>query len=176
MMNLLPLEDVVRLLNLQPLVGEGGLWRQTFISPEMLDVSVLPGRSTSRPMGSAIHFLLTPQTFSCMHRLESDEIWYFHMGASVEMLLLYPDGTASVEVLGHDLANGQKLQVVVPKGTWMGAQLHENGEYGLLSTSMAPGYADCEFEPGSFDQLLPLVADEQQEKMLRRLTGEPRYE
>ena len=170
------LQDVVRLLNLQPLVGEGGLWKQTYISPETLSADVLPGRSTSRPMGSAIHFLLTPETFSCMHRLESDEIWYFHMGASVEMLLLYPDGTACVEVLGHDLAAGERLQVTVPKGTWMGAQLHEKGEYGLLSTSMAPGYADCEFEAGSYEELKPLLTAPEQEPMLRRLTGEPRYE
>ena len=175
-MKLLPLEDVVRLLELHPLVGEGGLWKQTYISPETLDVSVLPGRSTSRPMGSGIHFLLTPGTFSCMHRLESDEIWYFHMGVPVEMLLLYPDGSAAVEVLGHDLMAGEKLQVVVPKGTWMGAQLHEDGEYGLMSTSMAPGYADCEFEAGSYEQLKDLVKNAEQDRMLRRLTGEPRYE
>lgn len=175
-MKLLALEEVVRLLHLHPLVGEGGLWKQTYISSETLSADALPGRTTDRPMGSAIHFLLTPETFSCMHRLESDEIWYFHMGAPVEMLLLYPDGTAAVEVLGHDLAAGQRLQVTVPRGTWMGAQLHENGEYGLLSTSMAPGYADCEFEAAGYEKLLPLVKNDQQRKMLRRLTGEPRYE
>jgi len=173
---LLPLKDVIRLLDLKPLVGEGGLWKQTYLSDETLPASVLPGRTTDRLTGSAIHFLLTPETFSCMHRLESDEIWYFHMGASVEMLLLYPDGTAAIEVLGHDLLSGQRLQLTVPKGTWMGAQLHEKGEYGLLSTSMAPGYADCEFEAASFDALLPLLTDPAQESMLRRLTGEPRYE
>lgn len=175
-MKLLPIEDVIRILDLKPLVGEGGLWKQTYLSNETLSKDVLPGRTTDRLTGSAIHFLLTPGTFSCMHRLQSDEIWYFHMGAAVEMLLLYPDGTASVEVLGHDLLNGQKLQVTVPRGTWMGAQLHEMGEYGLLSTSMAPGYADCEFEAAGYEQLRPLVKDDVQEKMLRRLTGEPRYE
>lgn len=175
-MKLLPLEDVIRLLELKPLVGEGGLWKQTYLSDETLPASVLPGRTTDRLVGSAIHFLLTPGTFSCMHRLQSDEIWYFHMGAPVEMLLLYPDGRAEVQVLGHDLAAGQRLQVTVPRGAWMGAQLHEAGEYGLLSTSMAPGYADCEFEAGSYDALLPLLTDASQEPMLRRLTGAPQYE
>jgi len=175
-MNLLPIEEVVRILDLKPLVGEGGLWKQTYLSPETLPVEVLPGRTTDRLTGSAIHFLLTPETFSCMHRLQSDEIWYFHMGASVEMLLIHPDGAVVVEVLGHDLAKGQRLQVTVPKGTWMGAQLHEKGEYALMSTSMAPGYADCEFEAGSFEALLPLLTDPAQEPILRRLTGEPRYE
>ena len=175
-MKLLPIEDVIRILDLKPLVGEGGLWKQTYLSDETLSKDVLPGRTTDRLVGSAIHFLLTPTTFSCMHRLQSDEIWYFHMGVPVEMLLLYPDGTASVEVLGHDLLAGQKLQVTVPRGTWMGAQLHGDGEYGLVSTSMAPGYADCEFEAAGFETLLPLLTDPSQENMLRRLTGEPRYE
>lgn len=175
-MKLPALEDVIRMLELKPLVGEGGLWKQTYLSGETLSASVLPGRTTDRPMGSAIHFLLTPETFSCMHRLQSDEIWYFHMGASVEMLLIHPDGAAAVEVLGHDLLSGQRLQLTIPRGTWMGAQLHEAGEYALLSTSMAPGYADCEFEAGCYDALKPLLRDPSQDAMLRRLTGEPRYE
>ena len=83
---------------------------------------------------------------------------------------------AAVLVLGHDLANGQRLQVTVPRGAWMGAQLHAPGAYGLLSTSMAPGYADCEFEAGSYDELLPLLTDPTQETKLRRLTGAPRYD
>ena len=36
-MNLPDINDVIRLLDLKPLVGEGGLWAQTYISPETLD-------------------------------------------------------------------------------------------------------------------------------------------
>ena len=175
-MALIPLEDVIRILDLKPLVGEGGLWSQPYASDETLAAGTLPGRDTDRPVCSTIHFLLTPGTFSCMHRLVTDEIWYFHMGTSVELLLIYPDGSSTVPVLGHDLAAGERLQVTVPRGTWMGARLKGEGEYGLMSTSMAPAYVASDFEAGSFEDLLPLLTDPAQEPRLRHLTEEPRYE
>ena len=175
-MNLLPLEDVVRIIGLKPLIGEGGMRKQTYISDETLSKEVIPGRTTDRTVCSAIHYLITPGSFSCMHKLESDELWYFHMGAPVEVLLIYPDGTSVMHVLGHDLAAGHLLQLTVPRGAWMGAQQHAYGEYSLLSTSMAPGYADEEFVAGTYEALLPLLSDPAHEPALRRMTGEPQYE
>lgn len=170
------LKEIVDTLGLKPLVGEGGLWSQPYSSDETLKAGTLPGRDSDRPVGSTIHFLLTPETFSCMHRLKSDEIWYYHLGAAAELLLLYPDGTCEVKKLGCDLKNGQRPQITVPRGTWMGAQLAEEGEYTLMSTSMAPAYMDSDFEAGSFEDLRGLLTDESLEPMLRRLTGEPKYE
>ena len=140
---------------------EGGYYNECLKSKDIIDAKTVDSSfDGNRKLWTSIYFLLKDRDVSRFHRLKSDEIWYFHMGASVEMLLLYPDGTARVEVLGHDLLHGQKLQLTVPRGTWMGAQLHEMGEYGLLSTSMAPGYADCEFEAASFDALRPLLTKE----------------
>lgn len=171
----LPLEDVIRMLGLKPLTGEGGLWCQTYLSGETLPGGTLPRRATDRPVASAIHFLLTPAAFSRMHRLVTDEIWYYHMGAPVELLLLYPDGTCAVPVLGCGLAAGERPQITVPRGTWMGACLRGDGPYSLLSTSMAPAYADSDFEAGTWDRLRPLLSRPDLEPLLRRLTGEPRY-
>lgn len=175
-MELTPLEDVIRILDLKPLVGEGGLWSQPYESDEFLAAGTLKGRDTDRPVCSTIHFLLTPGTFSCMHRLVTDEIWYYHMGAPVELLLLYPDGTAAVRVLGCGLAHGERPQLTIPRGTWMGARLKGEGPYSLMSTSMAPAYVASDFEAGSYEDLLPLLTDPAQEPLLRHLTGEPRYE
>lgn len=174
-MNLPPLDDVIRTLNLEPLTGEGGLWCQTYQSDEALKGGTLPRRNTDRPVASAIHFLLTPTTFSCMHRLVTDEIWYYHMGAATELLLLCPDGTCTVQVLGCDLAAGERPQITVPRDTWMGACLKGEGPYSLLSTSMAPAYMASDFEAGTYEQLRPLLIDPALEPMLRRLTGAPRY-
>ena len=66
------LKEIVDTLGLKPLVGEGGLWSQPYSSDETLKAGTLPGRDSDRPVGSTIHFLLTPETFSCMHRLKSD--------------------------------------------------------------------------------------------------------
>lgn len=174
-MELLPLNEVVRLLDLQPLTGEGGLWCQTYLSGERWPGDDLPGRAGDRPAGSAIHFLLTPTACSRMHRLPTDEVWYHHLGGPVKLLLLGPDGTCAVRLLGGDLAAGERPQLTVPRGTWMGACLEGEGPYSLLSTSMAPAYLDSDFEAGDYRLLRPLLTDPALEPLLRRLTGEPRY-
>ncbi len=175
-MNMPTLQEVIETLNLKPLVGEGGLWSQPYCSDETLPGGTLAGRDTDRPVGSTIHFLLTESTFSCMHRLVTDEIWYYHLGAPVELLLLSPDGSCAVRRLGCDLSAGERPQITVPRGTWMGAHLAQRGEYSLMSTSMAPAYVGSDFEAGSFEALRPLLNDAKLEPLLKLLTGEPRYE
>ena len=170
------LQEIIDALELKPLVGEGGLWSQPYQSDETLPANTLVGRDTDRPVASTIHFLLTPTTFSCMHRLKTDEIWYYHLGSPVELLLLYPDGTCAVKKLGCDLAEGERPQVTVPRGTWMGARLAKAGPYCLMSTSMAPAYVASDFEAGSFEMLKPLLTDPALEPLLRALTEAPRYE
>ena len=39
------------------------------------------------------------------------------------MLLLYPDGHDEVVRLGTDLAAGERVQMVVPRGVWQGSRL-----------------------------------------------------
>src|SRR5207249_6326954 len=60
---------------------------------------------------------------SALHRLASDEVFHFYLGDPVEMLHLLPDRSHRVLTLGHDLAAGMTLQVVVPAGVWQGARL-----------------------------------------------------
>ena len=69
-----------------------------------------------RPLGTAIYYLLEPETFSEMHCLDSDEKFHFYLGDPVEMLQLYSDGSSAVLTQGPDLRNGQHVQVVVPAG------------------------------------------------------------
>jgi predicted cupin superfamily sugar epimerase len=84
----------------------------------------LPSRYKGvRLFGTAIYYLLTPETFSAMHRLPSDEIFHFYIGDPVEMLQLWPDGSIRVLILGSDILNGMQPQVVVPRGVWQGAKL-----------------------------------------------------
>ena len=66
--------------------------------------SVLPKRYTGeRSFGTAIYFLLTPETFSAMHRLVSDEVYHFYLGDPVELLCLREDGSGEVLTMGTDL-------------------------------------------------------------------------
>jgi len=128
---------------------EGGLYRRTYRSDEIIPKSALPERySTSKRFGTAIYYLLTPDTRSALHRLPTDEIYHFYLGDPVEMLQLHPDGTSEIIILGPEIGKGQKVQVVVPKGTWQGSILMEGGRFALMGTTMSPGFDFSDYEPG----------------------------
>jgi hypothetical protein len=147
---MLSVEALRRILGLVPHPVEGGYFAEIYRSADLIPASGLPSRyRTTRAAGTAIYYLLTPDTFSAMHRLASDEIFHFYLGDPVEMLHLHPDGTHQIIVLGPDLETGQRPQVVVPRDTWQGARLIPGGQYALMGTTVAPGfdYADYETAP-----------------------------
>jgi hypothetical protein len=149
-------EQIIRLLELQPLPVEGGYFRQTYRAAETLPAGALPARyGRGKVLCTAIYYLLTadPDSFSALHRLPTDEIYHFYLGDPVEMLMLHPDGSAQVLTLGTDLAAGQHAQSVVPGGSWQGSRLQAGGRFALLGTTMAPGYDDLDFELGDRGEL-----------------------
>jgi len=150
-------DQIVALLGLVPLPGEGGLFRQTYRAAETIPAVALPARYGSpRRFATAIYYLLTddPDSFSALHRLKTDEVYHFYLGDPVEMLLLNPDGGSEQVVLGQDLAAGQQVQFVVPAGAWQGSRLLPGGRHALLGTTLAPGYEQEDFELASRVDLL----------------------
>jgi uncharacterized protein len=133
--------DIKRILNLQPHPREGGWYTRTYESALFLDTTAGPRRT-----GTAIYYLLEPDTFSEMHILTSDELFHHYLGAPVEMLQLHPDGTSQMHIIGTDLAAGHLPQLTVPRGIWQGSQLlHRNDPqaFALLGCTVTPGF---EFE------------------------------
>ena len=151
-------------LGLAPLPEEGGYFAETYRSAVQLPGDCLPPRYTdSRAAGTAIYYLLTPDTFSALHRLHGDEIYHFYLGDPVDLLLLYPDGRGETVTLGQDLEAGMHLQTVAPGGLWQGSHLRDGGLFALLGTTMAPGFAFEDFELGERKKLLetyPAFADQ----------------
>ena len=151
---MLTADQIKKLLHLNPLPIEGGFFAEVYRSDIVLPKSALPGTySGDRSLSTAIYYLLTPNTFSALHKLRGDEMFHFYLGDPVEMLLLKPDGTGEGVVLGQDIASGMRLQHVVPGGTWQGSRLVPGGKYALLGTTMAPGFDVQDYEPASRDYL-----------------------
>ena len=135
-------------LGLVPLPGEGGFYAETHRAALTLPASALPaGYEGARSAATAIYYLLTPDTFSALHRLPGDEVYHFYLGDPVDLLLLHPDGTAETRRLGPDLGAGMQVQTVVAGGTWQGSRLADGGAFALLGTTMAPGFDFADFEP-----------------------------
>lgn len=137
-------------MNLKPHPEEGGYFSETYRAAERLPSGILPERyQGERCLSTAIYYLLTPDGFSAMHRLRSDEIFHFYLGDPVEMLLLFPGGAGRAVPLGPDLSRGMRPQVVVRKGTWQGSRLLPGGRCALLGTTVAPGFEYGDYETGS---------------------------
>jgi hypothetical protein len=144
-------QDIIALLQLEPLPLEGGFFRQTYRAAKWL-----PSGSPGTPLGTAIYFLLTPDNFSAMHRLQADEIYHFYFGDPVEMLLLPPAGSGQTFLLGNDLPAGMRPQKIVSRGVWQGSRLRPGGPHGfaLIGTTMTPGFTWQNFELGRAEDLL----------------------
>src|SRR5207249_1267679 len=164
-------EELIALLHLHPHPKEGGYFRETYRSADRIAAAHLPARYRGdRCASTAIYYLLTPGSFSAMTRLASDEVFDFYIGGPVRMLQL-KHGSGREIVLGPDVAAGQQLQVVVPRGVWQGSLLEPGGDFALLGCTVAPGFEYADYEHGQRDVLVrqfPQHAD-----LIRRLTAEP---
>jgi len=148
-------DEVKQLLQLEPLAVEGGFFRETYRSRSTVPAELLSERMRGpRPMATAIYYMLTPETFSALHRLPGTEIFHFYLGDPVVMLQLLPDGTSQTIMLGPDLASGQRPQVVVQGGVWQGSRLAPGGKWALMGTTMSPGFDYADFELGDREQLM----------------------
>ncbi len=156
-------EEIKSLLQLQPHPKEGGFFAETYRSATTMS---LP--AGTRYLATAIFYLLTPQSFSEMHRLPGDEIFHFYLGDPVEMLQLHRDSSSEVIVLGADIASGMKLQHVVPGGVWQGSRLRKGGAFALLGTTMSPGFAYEDYVSGTAEELIRMCP--QRAEMIRALT------
>ena len=162
-------DEVKQLLQLEPLLVEGGFFRETYRSRWVVSAEYLPeGARGSRSIGTAIYYMITPETFSALHRLPGTEIFHFYLGDPVIMLQLLPDGSSPTVTLGSDLANGQRPQAVVHGGAWQGCRLAPGGKFALMGTTMSPGFDYADFQIGDREQLMaqyPGVAE-----MIRQYT------
>ncbi|MCZ0937791.1 MAG: cupin domain-containing protein [Caldilineaceae bacterium] len=163
--------DVIRHFDLRPLPVEGGYYRVTYTGDLRLPASVLPASIRSaRPAKSVIYYLLTADTQSRLHRLETDEMWHFYMGDWVDLYVFGTEDDYANIQLGHDLLEGQTVQAVVPAHSWIGARLQSGGRWALMACSLAPAYSDEDFSLPDDEEFASLLARfPAQEQILREL-------
>lgn len=141
-------QAIVDLLDLRP-HPEGGFYREMYRAEEGIERAAMPERySGKRCYGTAIYYLLTSNTFSTMHKVESDEIFHFYLGDTVEQLRLFDDGTSEIINLGQNIVAGDRPLSVVPHGVWQGARLKPGGAFALLGATVAPGFEFADYLEG----------------------------
>jgi predicted cupin superfamily sugar epimerase len=141
--------ELIRTLQLQP-HPEGGFYRETFRST----LRVSPDQRPVRSALTTIYFLLAAGGFSAWHRVHSDEVWHWHEGEPLELLLASADfRTVQRRQLGR-IGAGIEPVVTVPAGWWQAAR--PLGTYALCGCTVAPGF---EFEDFSFLRDNPAAVD-----------------
>ena len=133
---------LIRKLGLEPLAGEGGYFRKYYTH-----------RSGSAILGGTIYYLVTEDSFSSLHWLPTDELWYFLQGFPLEQLVLYPDGRHSLTLLGP-VGEGIAPLSLVPGGCYQGTKLLDGG-YALCATTMCPPFDQSRYKQGTME----LMAD-----------------
>ena len=127
-------------LDLQP-HPEGGWYAETY--RHAADTETPAGR---RSLATAIHFLLLPGESSAWHRVASDELWFHHRGGPLRLWLGGDGdepGSPTEELLGPDVAHGQRPQLLVPAGHWQAARPVD--EAVLVSCVVVPGFDFADF-------------------------------
>src|SRR4030095_9229624 len=131
-------EEIISLLNLKPLPGEGGYFRETYRSTQNL--------RSGHTRAPAIYYMITAEEFSAFHRVPQDEIFHFYLGDPVRLVQIDGAGRSHESILGPQLAKGQQLQGAVPGGVWQGLRMVEGGQWALLGTQVFPGFDFKDFE------------------------------
>jgi len=122
---------------------EGGYYKESFRSNNSIQFTGFEGE---RPLSTSIFFLLEKGQTSALHRIKSDEIWYFHDGQTLEIIELDSEGKEQITLLGKNILNGEVLQHVVPAGVWFGARLATSSEFCLVGCQVSPGFDFKDFE------------------------------
>lgn len=127
-------ERIIAALNLTP-HPEGGWYRETWAGPKV----------AGRAVGTAIYFLLKAGERSHWHRVDAGEVWLWHAGASLDLLMAETvAGPVKVQALGGDVLAGERPQAVVPAGWWQAAEAGSG--WALVSCCVAPGFQFEGFE------------------------------
>jgi predicted cupin superfamily sugar epimerase len=140
----------IKHLQLQP-HPEGGYYKEVFRS----EIEVTNNDSFKlKKACTSIYYLLEGNDYSGFHRLASDELWYFHKGASLVVHVIDEKGDHLPLELS-DAASGS-LSIVVKAGLWFAAEVPSGIGFTLVSCAVAPGFDFSEFEMADKSTLVGL--------------------
>jgi uncharacterized protein len=166
-MQTLKKEDWIHYLNLQP-HPEGGWFSEIYRNPEQIsDKELTTKYSGTRNLATSIYFMLAYENISKLHRLKSDELWYFHYGSPLKVHIFHNKEYKTI-IMGTDILKGQQLQLIIPAGAIFGAEIEENHGFTIVGCMVTPGFHFNDFELLTYMQVLELYPNHS--KIIERLT------
>lgn len=146
-------EQLINQYDLKP-HPEGGWYKQTYKSKELISSAALPDRfDGDRTFSTAIYFLLERGNFSAFHKIKSDECWHFYAGDPLHVYVIDEKGSLQTIILGNDPGKGQTFQCVVPANCWFASRPAAISEYCFVGCTVAPGFEFDDFELANENEL-----------------------
>jgi predicted cupin superfamily sugar epimerase len=147
---------------------EGGYYREVYRAKDLVSVTTetFDRSSDSKPRAAltSIYFLLEAPDFSHLHRIDADEIWYWHAGDVLRIEVITKQGAHESLLLGPS----ESLQVTVLRGSWFGATLANSSGWALVSCAVAPGFEFSLFELAHRSRLIAEYPEHRE--LIARLT------
>lgn len=132
---------------------EGGSFSESYTAPFEKD-----GRS----LAGSIYFLLDAGEISHFHEIDCDEIWYWHEGCGMRIIVLTAAGREDL-ILGPDTESGGNVMAVIPAGAVFAAENLSSEGYSFVSCVTTPKFDYSGFRLVGRDELRerwPELADE----------------
>ena len=134
---------------------EGGYYREVYRSGEFVDgIHLKDKRKGNRNLATSIYFLLKSSEKSLLHRLKSDETWYYHFGSPIHLYCFDAHANLTEVVLGPDLEKHECLQFTISEGTIFGGLVHGQNNYCLTGCMVSPGFSFDDFQLLSREYML----------------------
>lgn len=161
------LDQLIKNLDLQPHI-EGGYFKETYRPADGMNVATESGQ---RHILTCIYYLLTAdKPIGNFHRNKSPIVHFHHLGNPIDYFLIYPNGRLDHQVLGADVSQAQKLQIVVEANVWKASRLQDGiTGYGLIGEAVAPGFEYQDMQLAEQAELIRAFPQHQQ--LIKSLTA-----
>jgi len=153
----------IKQLHLEP-HPEGGYYRRIYQGNAQIQT-----QTGIRASATAIHYLLEANDFSAWHRIQQDELWFFHAGVPLTIHQIDQQG----KLHSHQLGFEHNINLTISGDTWFCAQLtppYEPQDFSLVSCVVSPGFDFADFELGKAKELVNEYP--QHEALIKRLCRE----
>lgn len=126
---------------------EGGFYREQYRSNIEISIKNLPiGYTAPRRIATSIYYLLRSEDISRLHRLRSDELWYFHTGSPIKIIYLDAEGKKHTNILGNNHEKAEHYSLLIPAGCIFCAEINTENSFTLVSCVVTPGFEFDDFE------------------------------
>ena len=97
---------------------------------------------------------MTPGAPVRLHRIRNDQLYHYYLGDPIEVFLLHGDGTTERIVVGPDLRNGERVQLMIPGNTFHTARLIGRRRWFLGASTEWPGVTPADVEIGNLEEIV----------------------